>query len=62
MNASYFLNAPYSLNPQNPRALARVQTPPSLKDIEVGGCVCTQVTKPSFRKRCTKQILEAHCW
>ena len=47
MNASYFLNAPYSLNPQNPRVLARVQASPPLKDIEVGGCVCTQATKPT---------------
>ena len=34
MNASYFLNDPYSLDPQNPRALACVQTPPLLKYIE----------------------------
>ena len=35
MNASYFLNDPYSLDPHNPGALACVQTPPLLNDIEV---------------------------
>ena len=35
MNASYFLNDPYPLDPRNLRALACVQTPTLLKDTEL---------------------------